>query len=319
MKLSSSAEENRSQNAIVCVTHHPDPGVDPQSPLAGVLPNDELLMVQNAIINDLENKMVLWADFATCFFAVDKPGEDQARPISISWETLEMDSRESGDFADRCAGLISQLWDREFRRIIFVSGMVPSLPVTILRDAMEWLVEKDVVIGPNGRGGLYMLGMRDIEAPFIPPNGFASPESFAHAADGVTEGGYTVQLLDYWPTMDTPLDLMRMHTHLGMMLSAHIATGSAQKYNVWETLSKVVPQGNLADDPRFQKAQERSDAAAAPPATPAPVARGTSPFAGGAPAPLPGAVKVRPAGGPRSAVSNAGNSDSPTARADDVG
>ncbi|MGE0434318.1 MAG: DUF2064 domain-containing protein [Planctomycetota bacterium] len=306
------------------MTHHPDPGVDPQSPLAGVLANDELLVVQNAIINDIENKMTVWSDFATCFFAVDKPGEDQARPISISWETLPMDARESGDFAQRIMGLVTLLWEREFRRIIFIAGTTPSLPVSILRDAMEWLVEKDVIIGPNGRGGLYMLGMRDIEAPFIPPMGMTAPDAFAHSVAGVGDGGYTVQLLDFWPTMDSPADLAQMQLHLGTMLSAHINTGSVQKYNVWDAMARLVEGGgNLIDDPRFKKAEERKmQETVVLPSPTAPqhvhVPRGASPFPGGAPAPLPGAVKVRPAGGPRSAVSNAGGS-SKASRADDVG
>lgn len=285
MKLPSSPETNKKQNAIVVLLRQSDPGADTGHPLSGVLSPDELRAFRTAIVKDIEGKMRLWSDFATCFIAVDKL-DDWAEIIDDHYDSLELS--DTGSVREKLNGVLEWLWEEEFRRILFVDGYSPSLPMSLARDAFEWLWEKDVVLGPNLHGGCYMIGMRDLEGKIIPHTGYSHSRSFAEIVASVRDANLSLQLLEFWNTVAQPADLVHLYYHLAAFSVAQGNSTSFEGASTWVELNNITGGQPLPNDPRFRNLLDQ-------PAQPVTAgsnssASGRRPMAGVAPAPLPSEV-----------------------------
>ena len=62
-------------------------------------------------------------------------------------------------FGEKISNTIQEVFDRGYEKIIIVGNDCPLLDISMLRQAMHQLQHNDVVIGPDKRGGIYLLGI----------------------------------------------------------------------------------------------------------------------------------------------------------------
>jgi rSAM/selenodomain-associated transferase 1 len=96
--------------------------------------------------------------------------------------------------------------------VVVLAADVPTLPRPIVHQALDALMEQDVVVGPAEDGGLYLLGAR---VP-IPELLAAMPWSTA-AVESTLVGrlwGWPHTILPRWYDVDEPADLERLRAEL---------------------------------------------------------------------------------------------------------
>lgn len=62
-------------------------------------------------------------------------------------------------FGEKISNTIQEVFDSGYEKIIIVGNDCPLLDIAMLRKAIHQLQHNDVVIGPDKRGGIYLLGI----------------------------------------------------------------------------------------------------------------------------------------------------------------
>lgn len=244
-------EQNREQQAIVVLAHAPSAGFKPS--LAPVLNDDERLRLYDAILTDYADKVRSWTEFATVFLALSgAPADAEVATIRARFdEHVEIDI--TADVAvGRVAGLLRQIWDRGFRRIVFVSSDVPTLPAELARDAVEWLTEADVVVGPTPEGGYYLIGLRDRIPGLLDNVPWGTGDVFAATVQRALVAGLSVQLLPLWSDLDSPDDLRQLYHQLAAQASRAGLHGGYAGRKTWQYLNALTGGHPLELDYRFK-------------------------------------------------------------------
>ena len=72
---------------------------------------------------------------------------------------LYFDHAQEGSFGVKLAKAVSLVFDKGFQKVIVIGNDCPGLTSNILQSAKRNLENNDLVIGPDRRGGVYLLGI----------------------------------------------------------------------------------------------------------------------------------------------------------------
>jgi rSAM/selenodomain-associated transferase 1 len=120
------------------------------------------------------------------------------------------------DLGERLDRVVADCLQRGFRQAVIIASDSPTIPVTILEQAVAELDDPavDVVLGPCDDGGYYLVGLkRRCPALFrgiVMSTATVLEETLARAA----EGGLHVACLPPWYDVDTYDDLARLEREL---------------------------------------------------------------------------------------------------------
>lgn len=73
--------------------------------------------------------------------------------------TSAQNNQNGNGFGEKISNTIQEVFNRGFEKIIIVGNDCPLLNLATLRKAVYQLQNNDVVIGPDKRGGIYLLGI----------------------------------------------------------------------------------------------------------------------------------------------------------------
>ncbi|MCY7423064.1 MAG: DUF2064 domain-containing protein [Chitinophagaceae bacterium] len=73
--------------------------------------------------------------------------------------TSTQQNQSGNNFGERISNAIQQVFELGFKKIIIVGNDCPLLNGVILKKAIHSLQNNEVVIGPDKRGGIYLLGI----------------------------------------------------------------------------------------------------------------------------------------------------------------
>lgn len=82
-----------------------------------------------------------------------------ARNSGISWFTIFSDRQVGNNFGERLANALESVLAQGFERVIVIGNDCPDLNPAHLRRAEKLLQSQDWVLGPDRRGGLYLIGV----------------------------------------------------------------------------------------------------------------------------------------------------------------
>lgn len=116
-----------------------------------------------------------------------------------------------GDLGRRMHGCFVELAEEGFERIVIVGADSPTLPPTILREALDRLAEKqDAVLGPTEDGGYYAVGCLQPHPEMFAGVKWSSETTLVETRAAFDRVGYRTALLPEWWDVDTPDDLNRI-------------------------------------------------------------------------------------------------------------
>ena len=144
---------------------------------------------------------------------------------------LEFVVQQGNDLGQRMEQALSEAFTSGAGRALILGTDAPSLPATIIDDALERLTGADLVIGPCVDGGYYLVGLA--------ANAFAAAAPALFRAIAWSTGtvlqqsvkrlgeGLTLSLLPPWYDIDHPQDAAFLRSHLeamdraGQQVSSH--------------------------------------------------------------------------------------------------
>ena len=252
-----SSEDNREHSAVVVMARHAKPGAA-KTRLIGPLSADEACRIYEACLDDFTEKVREWNQYAVCHIAVAPDTKVARNALGERFPGARLIGQPKGDLSAKLGGLLTQLRGEGFRRVIFVGSDSPALPPDLVRDAVEWLWETDVVVGPALDGGYWGIGLRDDVAGLFDEIPWSTDRVFAATVERATARGLTVQALPFIGDIDTPDDLVQFFAYALAQSSVHDAPRGFPGWHTWRLLNEMAA-GQPFDAFLAQRAAEDDD------------------------------------------------------------
>lgn len=110
-----------------------------------------------------------------------------------------------GTFGARLGAAIEELSDAGYREVVVVGRDCPELELSDVRAAFESLEDRPVVLGPDHRGGVYLIGFRISQRRLLEGVPWCRDRDFEALTDRVAEGD--LRILPSKQDLDSAFDL----------------------------------------------------------------------------------------------------------------
>ncbi len=117
---------------------------------------------------------------------------------------------EGGDIGACLAAATGQLFAAGFSRVIALNSDSPTLPVSVLEQAVVLLDFADVVVGPSDDGGYYLVGLGAPCPGLFHDIDWSSARVAAQTRARADALGCSTAWLPSWYDVDTPANLARL-------------------------------------------------------------------------------------------------------------
>ncbi len=123
-----------------------------------------------------------------------------------------------GDLGARMHSALERALADGARAAVLIGTDLPELSQQVLRSAFAMLEENDVVLGPAGDGGYYLVGLRRSAPSLFSGIGWSTPRVFEQTVARVGEAGLSLGLTAKLNDLDDPDDLPRAEAASGLLL-----------------------------------------------------------------------------------------------------
>ena len=170
--------------------------------------------------------------FSVCFTGGD-------RRDFRAWLGSDLHFREqgAGDLGDRMREAITQTFAKGTGRALVIGSDVPGVCADTIRQAFSLLCDHDVVLGPAGDGGYYLIGMNCCHSELFTGIDWGSEHVTEQTRTAVTRLGLSLAELPVLDDVDRPEDLERLRNDPRF---ADVFTGSP-------LVSVIIPTLNEAE------------------------------------------------------------------------
>lgn len=114
----------------------------------------------------------------------------------------------TGDLGSRMADALSFVLTLHQKALIIGSDC-PGLTPEILREGCRSLDENDIVLGPAGDGGYYLLGCREVYPVLFENIKWSTPSVLDHTIKKIREANLSFRLMELLHDIDTAEDWIR--------------------------------------------------------------------------------------------------------------
>jgi rSAM/selenodomain-associated transferase 1 len=143
--------------------------------------------------------------------AFTPPHEEAAfRAIAIDWN---LQPQAAGDLGDRMQAFFASSLTRA-ERIVLIGSDSPDLPQKFIDEAFSVLAEQDVVLGPAGDGGYYLVGVARRLPPIFADIPWSTAEVWPRTVERLRRAGIEFHTLPPWYDVDDEASLSRLRGNL---------------------------------------------------------------------------------------------------------
>ena len=114
------------------------------------------------------------------------------------------------DIGDCLAQVFEQLLQRGYPQVLAFNSDGPSLPVVHIQQAVQLLVDHDVVFGPSEDGGYYLVALDELHPKIFQNIEWSTPNVMSQSLATARREGLEVGLLPTWYDVDTAAGLKRL-------------------------------------------------------------------------------------------------------------
>ena len=138
-------------------------------------------------------------------------------------------AQSSGNLGDRLQSAFAQAFAGGARAVIAIGGDCPELHAEDFLQAEEVLQRRDVVIGPAGDGGYYLIGLCAPAPQLFVDVPWSTTEVLATTVDHIESSGLSFELLGVKEDIDDIASMWRVADRLGIAepTSRHPRAGAA--------------------------------------------------------------------------------------------
>ena len=209
-------------HCIIVFAKEPTPNRVKTRLFASVSPEQAAALYQ-AFLVDWCN-VLSTVDTADLVIAYTPPKSQRALENLIGEHAIYIPQAE-GDLDERLISAAQWACNQNYTKCLLVGSDSPNLPIQYVKDALELLGERDVVIGPSVDGGYYLIGFSTRGTALAIPaifEGIAWSTSvvFRQTLEKIQLVEARLGLLPPWYDVDTPAELKLLSDHLfGMRLA----------------------------------------------------------------------------------------------------
>lgn len=121
------------------------------------------------------------------------------------------------DIGDCLNQVLNRLLAAGYSQAIAINSDGPTLPVAYVRQALAWLSDADVVLGPSEDGGYYLIGLKQPQPELFRDIEWSSERVTAQTLTRAEALGLNVALLPLWYDVDTAADIDRLQAELATL------------------------------------------------------------------------------------------------------
>jgi uncharacterized protein len=118
-------------------------------------------------------------------------------------------SQNGGDLGERMEGAFQKAFQEGCPRAVLFGTDIPGLSAPVLDQAMEGLMDSDVVLGPSTDGGYWLMGLKK-KADLFSGIGWGSEQVLSQTLERAKRLGLSTVLLDPLPDVDTVEDVYKL-------------------------------------------------------------------------------------------------------------
>ena len=115
---------------------------------------------------------------------------------------------------DALSGTLAEALARGYDRVILLGSDTPSLPQSLLEQAMAALTDHDLVIGPATDGGYYLIGLKQAAPALFEDMSWSTASVFFQTIKRAHRMGLRIACLPPWYDVDIVEDLRFLAAHL---------------------------------------------------------------------------------------------------------
>lgn len=144
------------------------------------------------------------------------PEGEEAAFEEVEREGSLMIPQRGADLGERLINCFDDLFALGFESVVVIGADSPTLPGAYVFDAFECFeTDDDVVAGPTGDGGYYLIGMRKLHKRIFEDIPWGGAGVLDATIERAREAELNLVLLPEWRDVDTPEDLERLKRELG--------------------------------------------------------------------------------------------------------
>ena len=113
--------------------------------------------------------------------------------------------------------VIGQLLEVGYDKVIALNSDGPSLPAACIFQAVNYLDQHDLVLGPGEDGGYYLIGLKRLYTDLFRGIDWSTPQVLPQTVSKIKALGIDAAVLPYWYDIDTWDDLLRLKDELGRL------------------------------------------------------------------------------------------------------
>src|SRR5262249_2112034 len=125
-----------------------------------------------------------------------------------------------GDLGQRLQACFESEFALGSSAVIIVGTDSPTLPMSIVLQAAEYIENADVALGPAMDGGYYLIGCTRLLPALFHSIPWSTNRVFSETVARVAEAGVRLSLLPPWYDVDTLDDMRMLRDHLAAMRAA---------------------------------------------------------------------------------------------------
>lgn len=195
------------QNALLVVAKRPAPGQTKTRLCPPLSPHEAARLYECFLLDTLE---IARRVPGACRAVAYMPESERAYFLTLApdFELVLQEGNRLGERLDHC---LTVYLTRGFKKVVIMSSDTPTLPPQYVHGAFTELDhDADVVIGPCGDGGYYLIGLKQPAPALLREVPMSTPRVTADTLALAEAEGLKTALLPYWYDVDDVQSLSRL-------------------------------------------------------------------------------------------------------------
>lgn len=195
--------------ALVIMTRIPVPGRT-KTRMMPAMSGEQCCELQWAMLKDL-GRVLEYINMPRKIFYTDDGSPEKLKKILGPGEYRP---QEGGGLGSRIAAAVDYCLKQGFGRAVVIGSDYPLLQPGNIRAAIDAIEYSDVVIGPAGDGGYYLLATKKIHPEIFANKPWGTPEVLDDTLRSLQKSGLTYHLLEAGQDLDTFEDIRLCYQQL---------------------------------------------------------------------------------------------------------
>jgi rSAM/selenodomain-associated transferase 1 len=150
------------------------------------------------------------------------PAEAQEWFAALAQDRFELTAQADGNLGERLQQFFAA---QQANAVVVIGTDSPTLPVAFIEHAFEQLATADLVLGPAGDGGYYLIGCGRQLPPVFDGIAWSSPSVLGETVRRLADPSWRLALLPPWYDVDTLADWRMLCGHVAALRRAGVDPG----------------------------------------------------------------------------------------------